>query len=219
MIFWLAEHQSANDSAFSESLLTSEEALVFARLSGDLRRAEWLLGRSLAKQLVQRYCDVSQLDVPDRREIGVLPGANGAPVVHIGGTPQTLAISISHSLGAAFCALTPEPGLRIGADIERIAPRDETFLLDFFTPAERTQVEILPEAKRPILATAIWSAREAFYKALGAGLPLRQGVLEIEVSELPAEEWSPFVLRNTDEGAWEGSWRLWGSHVMAVVTG
>lgn len=219
MIFWLAELQSATDLSIAESLLTSEEALVFARLSGALRRSEWLLGRSLGKQLVQRYCEVSHQPVPDRRAIGVLPGTAGAPVVHIDGTPQPIALSISHSHGAAFCALTPERDMRVGVDIERITSRDEVFLLDFFTARERESVEMAPKNHRTLLATAIWSAREAYYKAMGAGLPLRNGELEIGVVELPTDEWTPFVLCNTAEGVWEGSWRMWSEYVLAVVTG
>ncbi len=219
MIFWLAEHQSATDLSMTESLLTSEEALVFARLSNELRRAEWLLGRSLAKQLVQRYFEVTRQPEPDRREIGILPGATGAPVVHIDGTPQSLALSISHSQGAAICALTPEPGLRIGVDIERIAPRDDAFLLDFFGASERAEVASARIEERALLATAIWSAREAFYKAAGTGIPLQQGVMEVAIDGMPANEWRPFTLCHAGEGGWEGSWRVWGEYVMAVVTG
>jgi len=219
MIFWLAEHQFATDLAVTEGLLTTEEALVFTRLSGDLRRAEWLLGRSLSKQLVQRYFEVTRQHVPDRREIGILPSATGAPIVHIDGTPQPIALSISHSQGAALCALTPDVGLRIGADVERISGRDDAFLLDFFTEAERSELASVAETDRPMLATAIWSAREAYYKAAGTGLPLRQGTLEVQPQTLPTDEWSPFTLRNSAKGAWEGSWRVWGEYILAVVTG
>ena len=219
MIFWLAELQSATDLDGTRSLLTREEALFFARLSGELRRGEWLLGRSLAKQLVQRYCEVTKQPVPDRRAIGILPSASGAPMVYLDGTPQPIALSISHSHGAGFCALTPAPGLRIGADIERITTRDESFLLDFFTDGERQTVSASAMETRTTIATAIWSAREAYYKAVGTGLPLRQGAVEVVAERIPGAEWTPFALRNTDEGEYEGSWRVWNGYVLAVVTG
>lgn len=218
MIFWLAEHQSTTDLALTESLLTSEETLVFAQLFTDERRTAWLLGRSLAKQLVQRYFEVTEQPVPDRRAIGVLPDHAGAPIVHLEGAAAPLALSISHSHGAAFCALTADADIRVGADIERVAAQNATSLLDLLAEAERQAVAAAPKSERAKLATAVWSAQEAYYKALGTGLPL-QSVMEVQPMSRLTDAWTAFALQNTEAGVWEGSWRVWGDYVLAVVTG
>lgn len=219
MIFWLAELQSATDLALTESLLTPEEALVFARLSGDLRRNEWLLGRSLAKQLVQRYFEVTSDTSPDRKSIAILPDSAGAPVVLLDDVPLPLSLSISHSRGAGFCALTATAGLRIGADIEQIAGRDAQFLMDFFATGEREWLASLGAEDHALGATAVWSAKEAYYKAQRTGLPLHGAWVEIVPAAVPSDGWSPFAIESEQSGKWEGSWRVWGEYVLAVVTG
>lgn len=219
MIFWLAETQTATDLVLTESLLTPEEALVLARLRGDLRRNEWLLGRSLAKQLVQRYFEVTVGDSPDRKGIAILPDASGAPVAFLDGEPLPLVLSISHSRGAGFCALIDTEGVRIGADIERVAGRDEEFLRDFLTEREQAWLSTLRTEDHGLGATALWSAKEAYYKALRTGLPLRRTWTEIVPSSVPGDGWAPFEVDSGDVGEWEGSWRVWGEYVLAVVTG
>lgn len=219
MIFWLAELQIATDLALTESLLTPEEVLVLARLRGDLRRSEWLLGRSLAKQLVQRYFEVTTGDGPDRKGIAILPDASGAPVAFLDGEPLPLALSISHSRGAGFCALTDAKGVRVGADIEPIAGRDEQFLRDFLTERERAWLSTLRSEDHELGATALWCAKEAYYKALRTGLPLQRAWVEVVPSSVPRDVWSPFEIDSAEGGEWEGSWRMWGEYVLAVVTG
>ncbi|MBX7235635.1 MAG: 4'-phosphopantetheinyl transferase superfamily protein [Caldilineales bacterium] len=81
-----------------------------------------------------------------------------------------LSLSISHSADRAFCALTDEPETTVGADIERIEPREPGFVEQFFTPAEIAAVGAVPPDQRDTLITAIWSAKEAVLKALRVGL-------------------------------------------------
>lgn len=157
------------------------------------RRRDWLLGRWTAKHLVQQYLmqvqggETQGGETPPLRAILILPTPDGAPYAaladdatrhtqHAITTNQSpisnlpLSLSISHSAGRSFCALTDEPGATVGADIERIEPREPGFVEQFFTPAEIAAVRAAPPGERDALITAIWSAKEAVLKSLRVGL-------------------------------------------------
>ena len=81
-----------------------------------------------------------------------------------------LSLSISHSGDRAFCALTDGSGVTVGADIERIKPRESDFIEQFFTPTEIAVVHATPADRRDTLITIIWSAKEAVLKVATAGI-------------------------------------------------
>lgn len=96
------------------------------------------------------------------------------------GVRLPLCLSISHSGNTAFCALHPMngkgkgesgPGLaQLGVDIEAVEARSVLFLQQFFSAAEIDLVEQAAAKQRNMVATAIWSAKEAVLKALRLGL-------------------------------------------------
>jgi 4'-phosphopantetheinyl transferase len=170
------------------------------------RRADWLLGRLAAKRLVaQVLAEIVRMDLPlDAFDIVAEP--SGAPVVRLadGGT-LPVGVSISHSDGTAFCAAWAATGavLAVGADIERIAPRSEGLVRDFFRPAEIAAWGVLPAgSKRDAFATAVWSAKEAVLKALRLGLSVDTRSIEILLSEQDAPG-APGLPR-PDGGGWKG---------------
>lgn len=107
-----------------------------------------------------------------------LIGAAGArpdgPLPTVVGVRLPASLSISHSNGAAFCALLPlETALadqRIGADIERIEARSQQFQATFLTSAEQYWIARAGPGLADALVTATWSAKESALKALQVGL-------------------------------------------------
>lgn len=81
-----------------------------------------------------------------------------------------LSLSISHAGTLSFCALCSEPGLAAGADVERVEPREGSFVETFFAAEEADAVRACPAERRATLITAIWSGKEAALKALRTGL-------------------------------------------------
>jgi len=219
MIYWHAEALDATKLAEYESLLTAEEALVLARLQHVERRAEWVLGRSAARQLVQRYLLDKDGVAPDHCAISILPDATGAPHVEMNGGRLDVALSISHSEGTAFCALVGEAGVRVGVDIEGIAARGAQFLRDFLSAEERAFVAGVAADERNTIITAIWCGKEAYFKALGTGLPLKTRAITCLPAFDAADDWLPMTIQGAAPGEWEGSWRVWGGFVLMVVTG
>jgi 4'-phosphopantetheinyl transferase len=170
------------------------------------RRADWLLGRLAAKRLVARIlAEVVRMDLPlDAFDIVTEP--SGAPIVRLadGGT-LPVGVSISHSEGTAFCAAWADAGgiLSVGADLERIAPRPEGFVRDFFRPSEAAAWEALPAgSERDLFASAVWSAKESVLKALRLGLTVDTRSVEILFSE--EEAVGAAGLPRPDGGGWKG---------------
>ena len=145
-----------------------------ARLLVPKRRADFLLGRWAAKELLAGLLAGAEGPAPPLDAYEIVPGPRGAPLVlRPDGGRLPVGVSVSHSDGTAFCAAwsDPDDALAAGADLERIEPRSEAFVRDFFTEAETAAWEARAAGRpRDALATGLWSAKEAVLKALRLGL-------------------------------------------------
>lgn len=167
-IYWLCE--DAPDSA-DTGLLSPAEAAAYSALHADKRRRDWLLGRRVAKRLVQASIAARTGQTLALDKIAILSHADGWPQVtlpaEVAAGPLTLTLSHSHE--RAFCALVW--GNRpLGCDLEFIEPRSAGFVADYFTADESALVAAAPEAQHAVLANAIWSGKEAALKAIRRGL-------------------------------------------------
>ena len=175
-------------------------------LRAEKRRGDWLLGRFAAKRLVARIlAEIVRMDLA-LEAFDIVADHSGAPVVRLAdGGRLPVGVSISHSAGTAFCAAWVDSGsgLSVGADLERLAPRSEAFVRDFFRPAEIEAWEAFPAGpSRDAFATAIWSAKEAVLKALRLGLTIDTRSVEILLSD--GEAGSVPGLPRPDGGGWKG---------------
>lgn len=186
--------------------LSDAERARYAGLKTEKRRQDWLLGRWTAKRLVQDVLQ-QQGDTIPLHNLVIDNWASGEPYVQLPNLPinqSPLSLSISHSHGRAFCAVWPQANRAIGADLERIAPRSDAFVADYFTKAE---IACLDNGQSPIanrqsptadyelrdtLATAVWSAKEAVLKALHLGLTVDTRSVSCLVRPLTENTWTPF---------------------------
>jgi 4'-phosphopantetheinyl transferase len=165
------------------SFLSDRELEVYVRLRFAKRRQEWLLGRWTAKQLYQS-CREADRALP-MRAISVANDPDGAPYLCTDRQgPLPMSLSISHRQERAFCALTCSSLYAVGADVERIEPRDPAFVHDYFTPSESALVSRCPAPLRDAFVTVLWSAKEAVLKALRIGL--RVDTRQVQIGH-PAE--------------------------------
>jgi phosphopantetheinyl transferase len=139
MMHWLiqtfADHPALARAEVPEGMLSMGEQVRFQSLKRDKRRRDWLLGRWTAKRLTAQYIESLTGRRPALSDIVITTDPDGAPRLHSRNGYafiNRLAISISHSNGYAFCALTDVPGRRPGADIEYIEQRNPAFVSDFF---------------------------------------------------------------------------------------
>ncbi len=167
-----AVHPALATDAAPAWLSAAEQAQAQA-FTAPARRQEWLLGRWTAKRLVQR-CLAERGDAPAGLEtLLICTDREGAPyAAQRAGDAEVrlpVSLSISHTDGRAFCALCDGPAA-VGADIERIAPREPSFPALFFSAEEQAAVYAAGPVQRDTLITALWSLKEAALKALRLGL-------------------------------------------------
>ena len=170
------------------SWLSEAEVRKLEELTVPKRRSDWLLGRWTAKQLVAAYLDRERGTTPPLESITIAADADGAPRVDLVEGTLEASLSISHSHGVSLCALSDDGP--VGADIERVEPRDDRFVEDFFAPDEIAGVLSERGDRRDRLVTAIWSAKEAVLKALRIGLRADTRDIVCTPAE-PSEDWSP----------------------------
>ncbi len=202
----------ADDVPEGDAWLLPAEQRAIGELIRPKRRADWRLGRWVAKHAVARALVIS----PDVVEIR--SAEDGAPHAWRDGVPVDAAISISHSGGAGLCVVAVPP-LAVGCDLERIEQRAAVFEEDWFSPSERAAVLACPPADHDLLVTMIWSAKESALKAVRAGL--RRDTRSVVVDEFDRETdgaWHRLRIRDLEGSTLDGWWRRNGQSVISVAS-
>jgi 4'-phosphopantetheinyl transferase len=208
-VYWLA--QTTGDVPAGDDWMAAGEAARLNAMHIPKRRSDFRLGRWTARQALTACPDVSTGAVEVRARAG------GAPEVLINGAPARCTVSISHSAGAALCAISPM-GANLGCDIEVVEPRGPEFVETFYTEREQFRVKNVPEDERALLTTIIWSAKESASKMLGVGL--RLDTRSVEVSLLagePAGPWNTLEVTCDEGRMFHGWWRLQQNHILTII--
>lgn len=116
------------------------------------------LRRSLARKLLARQFGLADTAI----EIGHEPA--GRPLI-LRPRGSGLHLSLATRSGLVAIALAHRP---VGVDVERVALASEPPLA-VLHPSERRWLEGLPAPARPLAFARLWSAKEAYVKALGTG--------------------------------------------------
>jgi len=233
-VYWLEQRQS--DVPVGNDWLSTDELDRLNAMRVPKRRADWRLGRWTAKRALSIYLKVAR-DPQSLASIEIRPAASGVPEVFIAGGPAAASISLSHSNGAALCAIAPF-GTALGCDLEFIEPRSDAFVADYFTTEEQALVAQAATADRWWLLALLWSAKESTLKALHEGL--RMGTRSVTVSLIesgitPTADmeqcsiqsdltfrqrqpiWHPFEVRYTNGQVFQGWWQRAGDLLRTLV--
>jgi 4'-phosphopantetheinyl transferase len=211
----------AGDVPAGDSWLSEDERLVLEGLTVAKRRRDWRLGRWVARQAVARALADPGAAVP--AALSIVAADDGAPEVWWATPRPPVAVSISHSgdLGFAAAAAGRAP---LGCDVERIAPRSQRFVDDYFTERERAFVDAAGAAGAQALAwaaTLVWSAKESALKALRQGLRADTRSVEMgpvpEIPDLSRRGWRPLTVETAREARLEGHWRVADGAVWTVL--
>jgi 4'-phosphopantetheinyl transferase len=170
-------------------LLTQEERGRAARLRNDVDRQRFAIGRALTRLAVASQRGCSALD------IAISVDAAGKPWLAPGPAPTSL--SIAHGGDLVAVALAGHGAL--GIDVES---RSQAIDLDGVLPivcsaAEQDAIGSLPPAARLQRFLLLWTLKEAFLKATGAGLG---GAMERVVFDLVDETRPVLVAAPGDDG-------------------
>ena len=159
------------------SLLSGAEDEAWRRFRVESARRQYLAARALVRTTLSRYADVE----PRRWEFRA--SAEGKPEVAGPAGAPPLAFNLSHTRGLVACVVTL--GIDAGVDVERPARRTSDPLAlarHGFAPAEREALARLTGRARRELFYDLWTLKEAYVKARGAGflaLPARKLACEI----------------------------------------
>ena len=192
--------------------LGPREKAVAAGLRFAKRKADWRLGRYVAKQSLAIITGTAPLD-----RIEIIAAEDGAPEAFVRGRRIDLEISISHREEVGACAIAP---LAVGCDLEAIEPRTDRFVADFFAESERDAVATTPAALRDRQTALVWSAKESALKVLRTGLrrDTRSVRVDIGDSTTPQAGWHPLTATLVPENQLlHGWWRAEHGHVLTVV--
>jgi 4'-phosphopantetheinyl transferase EntD len=159
-------------------VLTEPEAGVVGPRAVAKRRDDFLRGRWVAKQLLQRHLGGGAM-----LELAVLPDDRGVPIAYRAGARLDVSLSITHTRAYAAAAVVDLPWT-VGIDAERYLENPALITSNYFTPAEQA----LAVDRR--VSTTIWAAKEAVTKASGEGLRVSMHSIEIRaIGEPGADGW------------------------------
>lgn len=188
------------------ALLDPDERAQATRLRLAAGRRRYVARHGLLRLLLAGY-----LDRPAER-IAFRCNSFGKPALIDGAGCQ---FSLSSSGDIGLCAVAR--GVAIGCDIERRNPRlaDRATAQRFFAPAEVAALDGLDEARRIHGFFDCWTRKEAFVKALGAGLMLPLDSFDVTVeANMP-----PRVERFEGDAAVTDRWTLYNVDAPQGFTG
>ncbi len=157
------------------STLSPEEREHVKRFHFKRDRVRFGVCRSTLRRIVGGYLDAP----PESLEFAF--SAQGKPTLKE--SPAPLEFNVSHSRHIALIALTK--GNSVGVDIEAI--RYDFSVVDIagevFSPRELKRFYTMPSDAQRVKFFETWAAKEAYLKAIGAGLSLSP--TSIDVDDLP----------------------------------
>ncbi len=200
-LWWMDLAAPCRPLAELASWLDAEETARAARFHFDVHRRRHIAAHGQMRALLAAYC-------------GAAPGAlrftqeeRGKPLLAPGSAPQALAFNLSHSEDQGLLAITHSAVL--GADIEVQRPLSdlEALARSHFTAGELREMHALPEARQHDAFFAAWTRKEAYVKALGAGLSVPLDGFEVAVH--PDEPAALRSIGGSETAALE--WTLWAA--------
>jgi 4'-phosphopantetheinyl transferase len=213
-VSWL-EIEADRLSGFAEAdLVAILSPVERERLEGmrfPKRREEWLQGRYAAKKLL-RSALTNQLAGIGDANLTIGNRDSGEPFVIVEGWGELAgSISISHRGGYAAAAWCPDPGCRVGIDLELVEGRHPAFLEDYYSFNEIEFARHLVPQEQDLWITMAWSAKESILKALGLGLRLDLRRIEVFPISFPVSDgkWQPLCFTTDITPA--GALHIWGA--------
>lgn len=169
---WLAS--LTGDSLEFEPLLSDDEKKRANAFHFEVDRTKFIIGRGRLRILLGRYLQCDPVTVP------IELGENLKP--RLANSGGKLDFNLSHSADHALYAVTS--GKSVGVDLE--STQREGTLPDcartICSVDELPRLKKLPADRLPRALIRLWTAKEAFLKALGTGLHLPPDQLEIPSS-------------------------------------
>lgn len=179
-------------------VLNSDERARAARFHFPKDQQHFEAARGTLRMILARYLDRAPA------QLEFIYGPYGKPELAPGDNADGLRFNVSHSQGLALYAITRY--YQIGVDLEGVRANFawEDIAGRCFAPREVEALRLLPAASRAGAFLNCWTRKEAFVKALGAGLSLPLD--QFEVSLAPGEP--ARLLRTTGDSQEASQWSI-----------
>lgn len=208
---WKVNLDQPDDPRWWAVLSTSERERA-ARFADPDQRRRYAVAHTALRAILGHECELPAAQLRFRIEAG------GRPFLEMPGGPAPPDFNLSHSGEWALVAVGP-PHWRVGVDVEQIRPD-----LDFLAMArhmyQAVEVERLLMADPPLQRTEyfqLWSAKEAYVKALGLGLAGFRDVLVLREHNAVR---GTVLSRSAPDTVWPVRWLdVAPGYVAAIVNG
>jgi 4'-phosphopantetheinyl transferase len=162
---WYVAPPALDDAqlAWCNGLIADEERVAVRRFVSEANRRERLAARALVRTVLAMRRDV------DPRSLRFDTGAFGKPEL----VPRsTLRFNLAHHPTMVVCAVAE--GREVGVDVEPLSRHAQVLEVaeSVFAPSERAELAVMDERARADRAVSLWTSKEAYIKARGAGLSL-----------------------------------------------
>jgi 4'-phosphopantetheinyl transferase len=196
---WTASLDPGRDEIlrYAASLSTGEEARA-ARFHFERDRNRFIAGRGILRSVLARYLDTEPAQVVFNY------GPHGKPALIAPRTDRPLFFNLAHSEGLLLLAATRD--CEAGVDVEKMRRFSdmEAVARRILSARQFSQFQELPEPERVPAFFRLWTRKEAWLKAVGAGM---SGMLDqIEVTFVKGE--SPRIIRLPQTAERAGQWTL-----------
>ncbi len=167
---------SQSDSLRSElfALLNQDERDRAARFYFERDRERYIIGRGFLRLLIGQYLQI------DPGQIGFTYSEFGKPALDAVHRSQ-LDFNLAHSADRAVYVFTS--GCRVGIDLEfvRQMPDEDHFAAMYFSQREGLLLQGLSAQEKTAAFFKLWTAKESYLKAVGAGLAGELNQVEVEL--------------------------------------
>jgi len=171
---FVSTHELVRDRPELEHVLSDADRAHIARFHFDADREIARSSRTLQRLALSSCAPVapeSWLFTAEPRHKPRIAGPTPAP---------DLEFSVANTQGLVVCAVAV--GRRVGVDVERVRTEvPASVVRRCWSPSERQRFEQLPEAEQCRRFADVWTAKEAYAKAVGLGLALDLQLVGVEV--------------------------------------
>jgi len=181
---------------------------ALVRSASDGSEALHEAGQEAARHAIRNACREASREV-ELESVVIEKDAIGQPYGRIPGDYPRVTVSISHSFPFALATATVSDGVALGSDIERIRDFAPSMWETFLTSAEKKIIADAPAQNRAYLRTLCWSLKESVLKAIGIGLRMHPG--RVDVAHILVEKRISHMSIGIDGTAHEV--RVWFSRV------
>lgn len=156
------------------NLLAAAENRRADRFTVEDGRNRYLAAHGMLRLVIGRALEIAPTDVVLRE------GARGKPSLAPTSATPACHFNISHSGDAAVVAVA---GAELGVDVEALRPLPRAVRLAdrFFSDSERRWLLSRPTGSRDAAFLALWTAKEAYLKAVGSGIAMQLRKIEIDL--------------------------------------